>query len=99
MAQPHWTLPDGAHGCQHTTCTNPATWGWQRQSTPEEIQTDRTQQGPYGDVHRTTEGPNYTAVFACPGHTFLTDGEPALDTLALTHAQTCPAPDPGCHCA
>lgn len=102
MAKPHWihqTLdPDTGqpltqhHGCQHSTCDQPAQWQWQRAATEAEIDAETRSQGPYGDVHRNPQGPHTIAVFACQEHA------PDLDTAALRHAHDCPAPDPGCAC-
>lgn len=100
MPKPHWTLPgEGTHGCQHSDCTNQATWQWRRLATEDEITAEANTQGPYGDVHRNPEGPHHTAVFACPEHAFPTkEGTPNLDVLALIHDHDCPAPDEGCNC-
>lgn len=108
MAKPHWQVltqdtqgnptPDG-FGCQHTTCTNKATWQWQRHATDTETTTEHNLQGPHGTIHRNPQGPHHTAVFACNTHAFPDkNGNPNLNILALIHDPDCPAPDPGCNC-
>jgi len=68
MPKPHWQHPDtNTPGCQHTNCTNQATWQWQRHMTNEEVTRHQTQQGPHGEIHH-GPGPHHTTVFACQNH-------------------------------
>jgi hypothetical protein len=99
VAKPHWRLPDGQHGCQHTNCNGPATWQWQRAMTPQEEDTYLNRQGPYGDLHH-PPGPHTIAVFSCNTHAPQhNDGTGLnLDAMAKQHKADCPMPDPGCHC-
>lgn len=102
MPQPHWTYtnPDGTttHGCQATGCTNKADWQWQRQSTPEEIETHHNHKGPYGDIHHTPNTTHHTSVFACTQHIPHTNNQPNPEPLTHPHQPNCPLPDPGCNC-
>lgn len=101
MAKAHWTHdsynPETGqsvqrHGCQQTECEEPATHGWQRTATEEEIEAESVAQGPFGEVIRNWDGPHKVAVFACGEHVL------PLDSMAATHLSRCPAPDLGCEC-
>lgn len=102
MAKPHWNvilphpesgqLEDHGFGCQESSCTQKATWQWQREATPQEVEQEANTEGPYGKVVRSRTGPQKAAVFSCAEHAL------PLDAMAQSHLSTCPAPDKGCVC-